>query len=113
MILLGGPLHGSEVNLPEGAVHWVDLRLGHTYHRDHVTFSRRDPITRRVTHLFKAPVLVFEEVRAIEPLPVRAAAVNQLVTDVALRMWFSEHNDGIDHPIPSEPGGPSNGRRGP
>jgi hypothetical protein len=113
MILIGGPLHGSEVELPEDAKQWVDLRRGHTYHCDRVTYLERDPITGRVTRLRKVPVLVFEAVRQIPSLQVRGVTVNQLVADVALRAWFDEHNDGIDYPIPSGLGEEGNGRRRP
>lgn len=109
--LVGGPLHSTRVELAEGAARWVDLRRGHTYHRDLVSYTQRDPLSGRVTHLRKVVVLVFEEVRAIQPLSLRQEAVNRLVSDLALRAWFGEHNDGVDYPIPSGLGDTGNGRR--
>jgi hypothetical protein len=111
VIVLGGPMHGSDVEVPEGAVSWLDIRRAQTYYVEWVNATFTNPITGRAAKHLRAQVLVWEQVLDLESAPVRAATINGLLVNAALRAWFARHSDGVNYPIPPGQGGPSDGRK--
>lgn len=109
ILLIGGPRHGTTVQLKPGNQIYVDLRSGTSYTLQ--TFARPMIGPLGVVNGAKAhDVLIMDGMlggRTFAEANVRRQKVQQLIADVIVGRWFA--NEGYDVPIQTMPSGNGNG----
>lgn len=92
VMILGGPRSGEQLDLPDGAGAWVDLREALTYPARAITWVTTDHATGAVLQRFKLPVVVWPGFMTMGPQQEQAQVNNALI-QLAMTTYMQIHGE--------------------